>query len=278
MKRALVLCGLLLVAFASSPALAQFDHTHSDWNRLLSRHVVTAEDGYATRVRYRAFAKDRAALHGYLAALSRASESEFSTWSRPERLAFLINAYNAFTIEKVLSRYPDLLSIRDFGSVFGNPWKDRFFTLLGRMQNLDGIEHGMIRAPGVFDEPRIHFAVNCAATGCPALREEAYVAARLDAQLEAQTVRFLSDRSRNRIERGVLRISRIFDWYREDFSAGNRGWHATAGFVAQYARYLSDTEPERQSIRESRYAIEFLDYDWRLNDAEGEHGRQEPHR
>ena len=97
-------------------------------------------------------------------------------------MAFLINAYNAFTVEKILTRYPELRSIRDFGKLFGNPFKDEFFTLFGRRASLDWIEHEMLRK--TYREPRVHFALNCASIGCPMLRAEAYVAARLEAQLE----------------------------------------------------------------------------------------------
>lgn len=260
---------VLLAAMAAMPglALAQFDHAHTVWNTLLSRHVAVVEGGHATQVRYRGFSADRAALRGYLASLSRVTQAEYDGWSKPQRLAFLINAYNAFTVEKILTRYPNLKSIRDFGSVFGNPWKDRFFTLLGKAQHLDGIEHETIRAPGAFDDPRIHFAVNCAAVGCPALREEAYVAARLDAQLEAQTVRFLSDRSRNRVGAGVLEVSKIFDWYGADFVAGRSRWASLGEFLSQHAQALADRESDRQALRQGRMPVAFLDYDWQLNDA-----------
>jgi hypothetical protein len=162
-------------------------------------------------------------------------------------------------------RYPDLKSIRDFGTFIGNPWKDKFFTLLGTPMSLDGIEHDIIRKPGVYDEPRIHFAVNCASVGCPALRNEAYVAHRLDAQLEDQTKRFLSDRSRNRYVAvsNTLEVSKIFDWYGTDFKIGKGG---RSGFFARYAEEMTDAPDGRQVIRDGMVKITFLDYDWALND------------
>jgi hypothetical protein len=110
-------------------------------------------------------------------------------------------------------------AIHEFGSLFRSPWKRRFFTLLGELRHLDDVEHGLIRAPGVFDKPRIHMAVNCASVGCPALRDEAFVAQRLEAQLGDGAVRFLSDRNRNRHDAasGVLYVSRIFDWHGKGF-------------------------------------------------------------
>jgi len=262
----LLLALLALLSCLPGMARAQFDPAHAVWDGLLRKHVVPVDGGHATRVNYRGMAADRKALQAYLGELSRVSADDYARWTRDRKLAFLINAYNAFTVEKVLMRYPDLKSIRDFGIIFGNPWKDDFFTLLGLPQNLDGLEHGLIRAPGVFDDPRIHFAVNCAAVGCPALRGEAYVAARLDAQLDAQALRFLADRSRNRHAGNALEVSRIFDWYGGDFAAGHRGINSVAQYLARHAHVLADREADRQAVRGAKLPIRFLDYDWRLND------------
>lgn len=251
----------IIALLAPGAAAAQgFDHGHTAWDALLKKHVVVLQAGKASQVRYAQFARDRAALKGYLDILSGVGEAEFGTWSREQRMAFLINAYNAFTVEKVLTRYPDLKSIRDFGTVFGNPWKDRFFRLLGREETLDGIEHGMLRKPGAYDDARVHFAVNCASIGCPMLREEAYVAGRLDRQLEEQTRRFLSDRSRNRYANGRLEVSKIFDWFKEDFGARGK-------FFSRFAAELADAPEGRQSVAEGKAPLAFLDYDWALNDA-----------
>ncbi len=122
-------------------------------------------------MRYAGFVQDRSALKSYRDSLSQVSAAEHSGWSKAQQMAFLINAYNAFTIEKILTRYPDIQSIWDFGKLFGNPFKDRFFKLLGQDFSLDMIEHETLRKPGNFNEPRVHFAVNCASIGCPMLRE-----------------------------------------------------------------------------------------------------------
>lgn len=261
---------VLALCLAVMPlAAAAFDHEHQAWSELLGRHVVPIDGGKSSTVRYAGFASERAALNRYLETLSRVSAGEYRGWSKPQQLAFLINAYNAFTIEKILTRYPELKSIRDFGTVFGNPWKDRFFTLLGREMHLDDIEHDTIRAPGAFEDPRIHFAVNCASIGCPALREEAYVAPKLERQLEEQTVRFLSDRSRNRYQPrvGRLEVSSIFDWYGKDFARGWKGYHTLEQFFSRYAEQLAADPAGRALVRERKAPIAFLDYDWGLNDA-----------
>jgi hypothetical protein len=250
------------IAFlASGAAAAQgFDHTHKAWDVLLKKHVVVLPGVKASQVRYVEFARDRAALKAYLASLSGVAQAEFDNWPREQRMAFLINAYNAFTVEKILTRYPDLKSIRDFGSVFGNPWKDRFFRLFGRDETLDGIEHGMLRKPGAYDDARVHFAVNCASIGCPMLREEAYVAGLLDRQLEDQARRFLADRTRNRYASGRLEVSKLFDWFREDFGAREK-------FFARFATELADAPGDRQAVADGKAPLAFLEYDWTLNDA-----------
>jgi len=272
--RTILVAIMLLVA--GNSAAQGFDHEHAAWTALLNMHVVLVDGGKSSRVHYAGFQQDRARLKGYLDSLSKVTEAEFDGWRKAQRLAFLINAYNAHTVEKILTRYPDIKSIWDFGKVFGNPFKDRFFTLLGRASTLDQVEHETLRKPGAYDEPRVHFAVNCASVGCPMLREEAFVAERLDAQLEEQARRFLSDRSRNRYhaESGRLEVSRIFDWFKEDWTSGYRGFDGKSEpirsreqYFAGYAALLADAPDHRKQIDEQKAAIRFLDYDWTLNDA-----------
>jgi len=260
---------LALTAVTGAGAQTQgFDHEHKAWGTLLKKHVVLIEGGKASQVRYAGMQKDHAQLKVYLEALSNVREQEFKGWSRPRQLAFLINAYNAFAVEKILARYPDIRSILDFGKIFGNPFQDRFFSLFGREFSLDMIEHDTIRTKGVYDDPRIHFAVNCASVGCPMLREEAYVAARLDSQLEEQTRRFLADRTRNRFASAAnaLEVSEIFKWYSVDFTSGLKGFGSREQFFARYAELLADNPEHRQIILEQKAEIRHLDYDWGLND------------
>ncbi len=243
---------LTLGCLWAAPALAQgFDQSHQAWDALVRRHVVLLPGNHASQVRYAEMAKERAALKGYFDALSKVPKAEFGGWPKNERKAFLINAYNAFTVEKILTRYPDIRSIWDFGKIFGNPFKDHFFTLLGRRMSLDGIEHEILRQPGAYDDARVHYAVNCASIGCPMLREEAYVAGRLEQQLDEQAQRFLSDRTRNRYRDGKLEVSKIFDWFKEDFEPRQAYFARHAGALG----YPGGAVP-----------VEFLDYDWTLND------------
>ncbi len=265
MARAIAAAVMLVLLHGAALAQA-FDHSHKAWDALLKKHVVLISGGKASQMNYAAMAQDRAALNAYLESLSRVSEAEFSGWPKAQRMAFLINAYNAFTVEKILTRYPNLKSIWDFGKVFGNPFKDKFFTLFGREFTLDGIEHETLRKPGAYDEPRVHYSVNCASIGCPMLREEAFTAERLDRQLEEQAMRFLSDRTRNRAAEGKLEVSMIFRWFREDWESGYQGIRTREQYFAIYARLLSDDPGQQKLVADGKARIEHLEYDWTLND------------
>jgi len=250
---------LLPLLFCGSAAAQGFDHSHKAWDGLVKKHVVLISGGKGSQMRYASMAKDRVELKGYLDSLAAVKEQDFNSWSKPQRMAFLINAYNAFTVEKILTRYPNIRSIWDFGKVFGNPFKDEFFSLFGRKFTLDGIEHETLRKKGAYDEPRVHFAVNCASIGCPMLREEAYTAEKLDRQLDEQAARFLSDRSRNRAAGGKLEVSKIFDWFKEDFGRREQ-------WFARYAKLLADDPAQQKLVAEGKAELAFLEYDWALND------------
>ena len=252
---------LLLIIFTLFwSALAQA-YDHGAWDALLKRHVQPIRAGVATEVDYAGMARERAALKGYLDGLAAVRQDDFNRWPKPERLAFLINAYNAWTVELILTAWPEIKSIKELGSLFRSPWKKEFIPLLGATRSLDGIEHGMIRAKGAYDEPRIHFAVNCASIGCPALRAEAFSAVRLDAQLADATRLFLADRSRNRWQGNGLAVSSIFKWYGDDFKQVG-GLNA---FLASQADALGLSSAQKRQLLEGRADIDFLDYDWNLN-------------
>jgi hypothetical protein len=256
--------GLLALLLPLGPAAA--DDLHTPWTTLLRGCVSVTRDGHSTAVDYDCFARKRDALGAYLTALGAVDRPVFDAWDEPRQLAFLINAYNAGTVELILTAWPDLDSIRDLGGLFRSPWEKSFIPLLGETRTLDDIEHGMIREPGRFDEPRIHFAVNCASIGCPALRRKAYRAETLEEQLEDQTKRFLADPSRNRFRDGRLQISPLFKWYREDFERGWRGMSSLEGFLARYAGALGLDGTQVEALRNGDIPIRFLEYDWSLND------------
>ncbi len=254
---------MLCLLAASTATAAGIDPAHREWTALLARHVRWNAAGTTTTIDYAGFQRDRTALERYLAALSAVDEAAYARWARADRRAFLINAYNAYTVDLVLTRYPKLASIKELGGLLSSPWQRRFFALLGRERSLDDVEHVLLRGASDFDEPRIHFAVNCASIGCPALRPEAYTGADLDMQLGDQTARFLRDRNRNRIADGRAEVSLIFRWYAGDFTkAGGVG-----GFLANHGAALGATTVQQQTLRAGRMPIRYLSYDWRLNAA-----------
>lgn len=254
---------MLATTLFSTGAQAAFDQSHATLTAVLKAHVVWINGGSASRVDYAAIKDDPSLLMEYLSEVAAVTEEQYREFSKAQQLAFLINAYNAYTIEFILTEYPDIKSIKDLGSLFSSPWKKKLFPLLGEKRSLDEIEHGMIRKPGVFDDPRIHMAVNCASIGCPAMRNEAYVADRLDAQLDDAVRRFLSDRSRNRADETGLWVSKIFDWYADDFEkqAGS-----VQGWLAPYADLLSDDPQTQAAVRNKQLRLHYLNYDWALND------------
>ena len=259
---------LLLLSF-SLPSYS-FDHSHSAFDEILNKSVI--EKGFQTAVDYDYLHNNLAPLDKYLASLEGVSEKEFEGWNKNDQMAFLINLYNAFTLKLILNNYPDIESIRDLGGLFFNsPWDIEFFTLFGEKTNLDHIEHGILRVK--YNEPRIHFAVNCASKGCPALQKKAFVGDVLDEQLENAARQFLQDPERNRFDKDKkrLEISSIFKWFAGDFTK--------KGSVQNYvAPYISD-DPEIQALLKDKSSsggiggalnknsvnVKYLKYDWSLN-------------
>lgn len=258
-----MLLAAVLALWLQGLAWAQADTAQAAWDGLLKKHVRWLPDGKQSRVDYAAFANDRAALTRVLDGFSAVPRSEFDAWPAPQRMAFLINAYNAFTVELVLTRYPDLQSIKDLGSFLQSPWKKKFFRLLGEERHLDWIEHEQLRP--LYADPRVHAALNCASIGCPALRNEAFTATRLDAQLDDGMRRFMSDRTRNRVRGGKLEVSAIFKWFKEDFEKGHQGFTRVEDVFAKYATMLSDDAAIQERLKARALAASFLDYDWTLN-------------
>ena len=245
-----------------------FDERYAVWDALLKKHVKWLPDNRQSRVSYAGFAADRAALDAVLASWSAVPQTTFNGWSRPEQMAFLINAYNGFTISLVLSRYPQLKSIKDAGSLLQSAWKKKFFTLLGEERHLDWIEHEQLRPR--YADWRVHAAMVCASIGCPALPPEAYTAPRLSAQLDDGFNRFMADRTRNRFADGKLQVSAIFKWFKQDFEKdhpGGSGIKQQSDVFAKYADLLADAPADREKIRANSVEITYLDYDWSLNDA-----------
>ena len=247
-----------MVSLFVSGVTLGFDHEHKSWDTMLKKYQNSV--GF---VNYAAWKKSPKELNTYLASLSSVKKADYDKWSVGERKAFLINAYNAFTVKLILNHYP-VKSIRKIGSFFSNPWKMEFFSILdGELQSLDPIEHQWLRKIPEFKDPRIHAAVNCASVSCPKLANDAYVAKKLDAQLDAATRYWLSDDTRNRydMKKHDIYISKIFDWYDEDFGGNDKG---VIEFIKKYA-----PKEVSEYLTKQKVGIEYLKYDWNLNEFKG---------
>ncbi len=255
----------LILTFLLTSSVYADGVEHTVWDELLLKHVRVIDGGQRTQVDYSGFKTDRRSLDSYLEMLSNIDHDSFQQWPSADKLAFLINTYNAWTVELILTAYPDLESIKELGGFFQSPWEKAFISLFNKKVTLDHIEHDLIRGSQKFNEPRIHFAVNCASIGCPALRNEAYTAENLDRQLEQQTSLFLSDQSRNYLDDNTLYVSPIFKWYRNDFETGWRSVNSLREFLALYADSLGLNEQQTTLLKTGGIKIRFLDYDWSLN-------------
>lgn len=194
---------------------------HGDWDTLLKAHLVRGPNG-VMRVDYAGFARDRAVLDRYLARLA---ATEVRGLDRPDQFAYWINLYNALTVRVVLD-HPDVESIRDIdispGLFASGPWGAELVTVQGQPLTLNDIEHRILRP--IFDDPRIHYAVNCASIGCPDLRAEAYAPEMLDAQLDDQARGYVNHSRGAHVDGdGGLQVSSIYVWFREDFGGTEKG-------------------------------------------------------
>jgi len=240
--------GIISSCTATTPSSTAAPVDHAAWDKLVKKHVN--DKGF---VNYTNFKKDYDELKKYLDILSANAPNE-KTWSKEEQLAYWINAYNAFTVQLILDHYPGISSIKDIGSKIKIPfvsdaWTVKFIKIGGKKMDLNNIEHGIIRKQ--FDEPRIHFALVCAAKSCPPLRNEAYTAASLDKQLDGQGRDFLNDKFKNDINKDKAVITKIMSWYGGDFTK-------TMPIVDWINKY--------STVKISKETpISSMDYNWELN-------------
>jgi len=202
-------------------------------------------------VDYEGLKNNEAKLDRYLKVLE---ETDTKALSRNEQFAFYVNAYNAWTIKLILGGYPGIKSIKDLGNIIKNPWKKKLCRIDGKVLTLDNIEHDILRPR--FKDPRVHFAINCAAKSCPPLWSEPYRGRDLKQQLDEMTRVFINDLENNRLEDHTLYVSSIFKWFGEDFNKD------IIGFFQKYAKgdLKRQLEAKRGKIR-----VKYLDYDWSLN-------------
>jgi len=254
-------CLALVIFFAAiGPLHAESPHSfdHSTYTEILTKFV-----GQNGRVDYQGLGKSPGELEGYLESLEQVGEDIYTPWSDDEKIAFWINAYNAFTLKVILEHYPirrrgvrgwayPANSIRQIPKVWSLPRA----KLLGSMRSLDEMEHQILRVQ--FSEPRIHMALVCAAIGCPPLRGEAYEGVRLHEQLEDQARIFLKQDQNFRLDREekTAYFSSIFKWFGQDFKQG------ASGFIARYL-----PRDDAAFLKTQVNDFEFLKYDWTLNES-----------
>lgn len=260
----LLLLGAATVVVAGSAEAREFDQTHHLYDNVLKTFVRNGLVDYA------GLKADRKALEEYLSSLARVTEEQFQAWTEAQQLAFLCNLYNATTLQLILDHYP-VKSIKDIGTLFKGPWDRPVVHLFGDTVTLNTLEHKILRKK--YTEPRIHMALVCAAKGCAPLRREAYVAQKLDQQLDDQAKVFLGDPVKFRIDRPkrVVYLSTIFKWYGEDFIGkytpqnGFAGLNKTQRAVLNFcSRYRSAEDQEY--LAAGGYSVRYLDYDWSLNE------------
>ena len=232
---------------ASFPSEAKAPIDHVIWDDLLQIHVDT--NGW---VDYKGLAKDKEKLNEYLRLLS---ENHPNTdWSEAQRKAYWINAYNAFTVKLIVDHYPveGIKEIKKGIPFLNSVWDIDLIDIQGISYTLNDIEHQILRKR--FNDPRIHFGINCASYSCPRLHYRAYDPKYLDLQLEQATEDFINDSRRNIVKRDELKLSKIFSWFGKDFKRGDM---TLRKFINEYANEPAGAEVE----------IEFMDYDWSLNES-----------
>lgn len=210
--------------------------SHDAWDKLLQQYV-NAEG----KVNYDGLKKDKAKLEAYLKALE--ANAPLDSWSKGEKMAFWINAYNAATVKLIVDNYP-LASITKLDG--GKTWDVKRVKIGGKTYSLNNIENDILRPQ--FKDARIHFAVNCAALGCPPLLNRAWTAANLESNLEKQALAFINNPRFNKISEKSVQVSKIFEWYAADF--GN--------LISYLKKYTTKKlSPDAK--------VTYLDYDWGLN-------------
>lgn len=212
--------------------------SHEAWDALLKKYVSTTG-----KVNYKGLKAEKSKLEDYLKTLSGNAPEE--SWSKAEEMAFWINAYNAFTVKLIVDNYP-LSSINKLNG--GKPWDQKWIKIGSKTYSLNNIENDILRPK--FKDARIHFAVNCAAKSCPPLLNAAWTASNLNSNLDAQAKKFINNSAFNKLSEKKAEVSKIFEWYKEDFG----------DLPAFLNKYASSTKVGAKA------KVLFLEYDWSLNE------------
>lgn len=211
--------------------------SHDSWDKLLRKHVSSSG-----KVNYKSFKSDKIALESYIKLLQ--DNPLQDSWNKNKKMAYWINAYNAFTIKLIVDNYP-ISSITKLDG--GKPWDKKWIKLGGKTYSLNNIENDILRPQ--YKDARIHFAVNCAAKSCPTLLNRAWTASNLNANFEKQATAFINNANFNKISEKNIEVSKIFEWYAVDF-----------GDLITYLNKYSRTKIK------SNAKINYMEYDWNLNE------------
>lgn len=239
MKKLFSTLSILLIMFSASAGVGEPIFDHTTWHRLLQKHVSSEGS-----VDYEGFQKDRDMLKSYLSELN--VQTPQSKWGKDATMAYWINAYNAFTVELILRNYPTS-SIKNINS--GKAWDLKFIELGGETYSLNNIEHDILRKR--YKDARVHFAVNCASVSCPKLINVAFSEVDLDLQLQTAAKRFIDNQSKNTITAEKAEVSKLFDWYKDDFMLNG----SVKGYLNSFSKVKIAPETK----------ITFKDYNWNLN-------------
>ncbi len=226
---------MLFLAFSSIMLLAS--PSHKIWDQLLQKYVSSAG-----KVNYKGFKQSKTQLNAYLDELAKNPVQD--KWSKAEKMAYWINAYNAFTIKLIVDNYP-VSSITKLHN--GKPWDVKWIKLGNQTYSLNNIENDILRPQ--FKDARIHFAVNCAAKSCPPLLNRAWTAENLDQYLNQQAKAFINHATYNKISVSAVQLSKIFEWYGEDF-----------GDIINYLNKYATIKIK------SNATVKYIEYDWALNE------------
>jgi hypothetical protein len=270
-------CLILALLVSVSLSRETFDQSHSVYDSLLKKYVKNG------RVDYSGFIASKEEFASYLNTLGSVEQSDYDGWTEEEKLAFWINAYNAFTIKAIIDNYPITRSFSIVGLFVPSNsilqikgvWDKLKFKAVGNEVTLEDIEHEILRKQ--FDEPRIHMAINCASVSCPDLRNEAYVPGKLQEQLTQASVSFMNNPEKGLyIDEGdgIVKLSKIFNWFGDDFISiygdgySFKGRNEKENAALNFALVYVDSDSKKEYLKRNNFRIGYLNYDWHLNELE----------
>ncbi len=258
--KSVVLLFMLTILLTTGKVIGKsFDHTYTSYQSLLSTFM---ENGL---VDYSAMQVDKILLENAIADLSALTKDQFDSFTRDQKVAYLINAYNLYTIQSIIDAYP-VSSIKKIKGV----WNKRKFKIAGEELTLDNVEHDLLRK--TFHEPRIHVAVVCASISCPELWDHPFTPNSLESQLELRSSAFANDTTRNRVDTasGIIYLSRIFKWYGSDFESYRQesSFSSLGKKKAGVLAFLSQYWPQsiQMALQNKKLRTKYLKYDWNLNE------------